>query len=471
MKKIVNNIEVNSEIDYYSILSVSKDTSKVDIISKGAVLLGYFSSKDCLIKMSEKEKYENLKNIMDAVSVLSDDEAKKAYDNMINGVIDDNVDSDIDNTVDNDIDNTIDSDIDNTVDSDIDNTVDNDIDIDNDIIDDDLLDKINKTFNDDVVDKDDKKDDDIVDDEGKKDDVIKVVKEDTDNKVVKEAKKVLDSSSATKLIVITLICVGAVVAFGSCSSKQAKDAAKEHLEKHKKEVAESVVEEDTEEEIEEEATEEDYSNNATDINEEEETVVEPEEETEEYSIDSIVDKVYEKVLASNDAEAIDALDRDTIQYMVEYSAGLRDVDAFVAYDNYAYLDKANALAATFEGNDSYDAFNNLEIAVHNVDEKNGSYDDEINAWARYGETMDAIDTESDAQVLAFSELCDRYIIGSVAKVAAADQRNGNEGDAYYADDKTISSDSRAMAAGVYNRVRNDQESELQKLRVRAINRK
>ena len=83
MKIVVNNVTIDGEVDYYSLLGVNRDASNSDIIFKGSQLLSFLGSENTEISMSDKERYDNCQRVMEAVNILSNSETRKAYDDLL----------------------------------------------------------------------------------------------------------------------------------------------------------------------------------------------------------------------------------------------------------------------------------------------------------------------------------------------------------------------------------------------------
>ena len=80
MKKVIDNVEIDLNEDYYEILGVDKNATTSEILKKGSSLLSYFSSSDNQVFTGEREKYEASMNILKAMNILGKPEIRKIYD-------------------------------------------------------------------------------------------------------------------------------------------------------------------------------------------------------------------------------------------------------------------------------------------------------------------------------------------------------------------------------------------------------
>ncbi len=500
MKTKVNDIIVNFEKDYYNILGLTKDADSSTVLAKGIELLNFFSSNDCSIKMNDKERYYSLREIREALQVLSDKDARFTYDNYNETLVG------IDNLLDNiDIDENeknkdpfvisvgdrlilddLDSeDVEETTEEIKEETTEeNDDEVKEEIVEE-TTEENDDEDKEEIVEETNEENDDEVKEE--KAEEVKVEKaEKAEEKTIVVAKKKIDATTVAALAGIaflasTSIFVGYNIISTNKVIKELKDSKTSRVENNinafneqkNANVDNSIDNVDN-------SVNEINENNDTNISEEENATQINEEETVEVAFDSnneeaiqnTIDKVYAIVSQSNKANVRDTFDRDTVESLVRYTRDNSILTSEYAYNLFRTLYEGGIdLSMIFENLDSYEYMSKLNSATTKIAENNGSYDDEYAAYLAIDNALEKMNSNNYAEVWAVSVECDYSTYYSSMNIARGGAKeNGEEGPEYIDEKNKVHSNIRKECSDIYNKARNDdQNSLLMQYRLNAVN--
>lgn len=447
----VNNLTVESKKDYYSTLGVDKETSKKDILLKGYQLLEFLSSEDYKSRTSEEEIHKLGKEVTEAMNILTDDKARRIADIFDKARKAEKAQDDAEREIESII----------TANKKKKEEID-------------VL-RSHRSFEDEV--NDDDLDDDLGNEEDRKERPRRVKKvkkvrrkpvvervvdeEDANEDALDEAKKVIDASTVAAIGSVILLGATILVAGKYVASKidNNKDDNKQNTTSIETTVDYEDISNTTQEEIETPVDEQ----NVTEVNEEKTYEVSYDVNSEE-SIQATTDVVYNNIVSLNNRDLNDNFDRQTVEDLVRYTRDNSVISPNLAYDLFNSLFNNNVdVSMLFQNLESRDYLNRLERASRNIDENNGTYDDEYAAYIAMDNALNNMNPNNFAEVIATRVMCDYstyYNSMNMARGGADNLPGDNVGKQYIDELNNIHSDIKNECSNIYNKVRNDDPNSL-----------
>ena len=495
MIKIYDNIEINSDYDYYEWLRVDKNATTEEIIKAGDNRRAELLSES--VNMSGEDVATSYTLLNLAVKILSDNELRNAYDSLVK-------------EVNNEVNKAFSEDLINLAEKQLEDENKNQriAELENEA---DALRKLNEdkeeyikelerklSISDAVETADINKEDeantnDFVEEEPKveekpisvikiesnndntknngKDNDIKPIFKDTEEepqKVVeveevdkKErfAAKLSSLGSKAFLTVAGISALAiAILAYSSNSSKRAESILEENgIDTNMV----NSIDDDTE--VEEEITEQ-----VSTIEEE------PYEVELDVNSDTViyetVDKIESEISKISDPVVKDMFNRETIEALVRYTRDNTILSGETAYELFQVLyNNGIDTSMFFENLDSYQVMNTLFLSTKAIDQNNNSYDDENNAYNAINSAVDYLSPDDFAAIWNVSAITDQVTgYSSMLIASGCAEENGLEGSEYQNELNSVPAEVRENAKNVYNKVKPYDNSYIMELRINAL---
>lgn len=183
-----------------------------------------------------------------------------------------------------------------------------------------------------------------------------------------------------------------------------------------------------------------------------------------------VDKIENEVSKLSDPVAKDMLNRETIEALVRYTRDNTILSGETAYSLFQLLYKNGVdTSMFFENLESYQVMNTLYLSNKAVEQGNNSYDDELNAYKAIESAVNSLSENDYAAIWNVSAITDESI-GSPSMLMAAGTavEFGGEGIEYNNEKNSVPSNVREEAKRIYNMVTPDSDSYLRGLRWNAL---
>ena len=299
------------------------------------------------------------------------------------------------------------------------------------------------------------------------DEKVKVVKEEVaSNEVIKAAQDKMDSMSVLKTS-----CIIALIASIGIGGYIIHTANKQYDEFNQKKLEEQNSKINNIDDNEEDSVEQSMDDFADVTQIEEESIEVTFDPNNEEVIQGTVDKIYSEISKSNKDVVKNLFDRDTVEALVRYTRDNSVLSGETAYSLFRTLyENRIDISMFFENLDSYEYANNLYKATSNVDENNGKYDDEYEAYLAMGDAIDKMNPENYAEVCYVSVNCDySTFYSSMNIVRGGAEEIGNEGPEYIDEKNKVHSNVRQECSDIYNKVRNDKDSILTQYKNNLLN--
>ena len=501
MRYTVKNLEVDEEKDYYKTLGVKKDTPKNVILYKGNELIKFLTSEDAKTRFTDEDVYNHVLTVTDAMNVLTDDEARKIVDliaqrkeaakaaqeaeeakrqaeQALHCVAKDNerfynnnnkkknevavvgkeangsknVKGDKDTKVEelleliNEIEN------DNKKETNIKKDKEDGIALYEKFMD--ALENFKEKFGN--YDKEAESKAEHVEDKA-----VKVEKTEEADKKTSNTAKYVAAALGTGLLLFSIMVSCQIIEDKSAEKAELKDANKDNDEN-----IEYVIDEGENIEVEEADQEATIATNIDDV-----TVSENTEESYDVAYDAnseeviqaVTDELYNAILVTYNEDLIYKFDRATVEDLVRYTRDNSCISIELFYNelNLLYQNGVD-ITIPFIGLDSRDYIQRLYRAVTNINEDNGLYNDEYNAYLAMGNAMDNIDPKNNAEVATVRLCCDygTYFSTMITCRGGEGSTTGEEGIEYIDELTRVHTDIKKECADIYNLVRNDDPNSL-----------
>ena len=237
------------------------------------------------------------------------------------------------------------------------------------------------------------------------------------------------------------------------------------------------------------------TNGDYDVEEEEVQVVEEEPYEVQLDINSdtvileTVNKIENEISKLNDPVVKDMLNHETIEALVRYTRDNTVLSGETAYELFQVLyNNGIDTSMFFENLESYETMNKLYESTKAIDANNNTYDDEIVAYLSIDNAVDSLKADDYAAIWNVSAISDEATgISSMVMISdkevklevpekLRDVNNDGkitaeenvEGEEYWNEKNSISSDNKVKCGAIYDKVRSDQESKLRNLRWNAL---
>lgn len=237
------------------------------------------------------------------------------------------------------------------------------------------------------------------------------------------------------------------------------------------------------------------TNSDYDVEEEEVQVVE--EEPYEVALDAnsetvilqTISDIEQEISKVNDPIVKDMFNHETIEALVRYTRDNTVLSGETAYELFQVLYNNGIDTSMFFKNlDSYETMNKLYASTKAIDANNNTYDDEIVAYLSIDNAVDSLKADDYAAIWNVSAISDEATgISSMVMISdkevklevpekLRDVNNDGkitteenvEGEEYWNEKNSISSDNKVKCGAIYDKVRSDQESKLRNLRWNAL---
>ena len=516
MKKVVNGIDVYSDGKYYEILKLSENASKDEIYRVGFNMLQELDN----IEISEEELKREFKLRRNAMKLLLDPEARKAYDEMKNGLSKEEYEAEIErlqgiieqqnkelaniNEANNEVKDAVVETIEQTADEE------NEKDLKTDLVDicqDIKIDTIEEQVTDELNDISDTKDIDEVktdiidvieqasDKEDIKEDFTEVKKEDkntekifndTEEEKVQKVEKVEDGKKAAEkgkkeikmaniiqISGISLLCISGLVCvlsvFGNAHRAKTQivtdqDEIDAYNHRNKKiEISDSNNSEDYYI----------YGDDTTVYNGDSNVTLDEDVENEDVTLDvnneQVINNTITKIMGElskiENTDIAEKYNSEIILSLVKYT---RDNTIMTGEDAYGYFSELYKngvdISLFFENIDSEAYMRRLYNATKGINVDNKSYDDEYNAFLAINEAVESLKEGKYAELWAERAIIDDATCkDSMILMTGEAELNNKEGQEYQAEYNSIPANYKEESKNIYNKVRTDEDSYLRQL--------
>lgn len=495
MIKIYDNIEINSDYDYYEWLRVDKNATTEEIIKAGDDRRAELLSES--VNMSGEEVATSYTLLNLAVKILSDNELRNAYDSLVK-----EVNNEVNKAFSEDLINLAEKQIEDENKNQRIAELENEADIlrklneDNeeyikelerklsisDAVETADIHKEDEANNSDFVEEEEEKVEPVETDEDRTEDVKttksgkekaidimpifhdeeepqKVVDVEEVDKKERFAAKLSSLGSKAFLTVAGISALAiAILAYSSNSSKRAESILEENgIDTNMV----NSIDDDTE--VEEEITEQ-----VSTIEEE------PYEVELDVNSDTViyetVDKIESEISKISDPVVKDMFNRETIEALVRYTRDNTILSGETAYELFQVLyNNGIDTSMFFENLDSYQVMNTLFLSTKAIDQNNNSYDDENNAYNAINSAVDYLSPDDFAAIWNVSAITDQVTgYSSMLVASGCAEENGLEGSEYQNELNSVPAEVRENAKNVYNKVKPYDNSYIMKLRINAL---
>lgn len=227
------------------------------------------------------------------------------------------------------------------------------------------------------------------------------------------------------------------------------------------------------------SNEEEIKNNETEEVETVEEVEEVVEETIDPQSDEFIEQITDKITENiHETELGSTYSKEDIRNIVLYAHhsydgfnGENKLSNETAYEIYTQFVKHGIdISHFYEGLKGYEDLHNVDIALKNVVQELGKYDDEYNAYKAIETTLNNMDENNFTEAVALRAYTDLYtIIPSMQVAMGGAKENGEEGQTYYNEKASIDEAKVSECKNIYNEIDvNNQNAKLTRIVLKAL---